>query len=351
MSVNSIQDSGMIYSRARRIYLDVKVWLYRKAFSLAGVRFTYRLIKGRELAKYRDKLIHSMHYPQSVSNAGILCEEGGFLSVVKNQTFSFFKEIGISLPSNTLPGSQEDLKRLYRVDFDSDWSVKKLNKIQATIDGLIVGDNAGLEDARLFRYKGEVWMYATLSGHTKQCWPCIGRLHNNEVTLVRPKYDVESPQKNWMPFEANGNLYLEYSVNPHIVLSYDPESAECTLVGNTSCRENVPALQMHGGAPAIWCDSGHFLGLANTQEYFWYQKRYYAALFYLFEATPPFRVTHISRPIRIGSYKERIRYVAGMSMLSNRCSLIISIGIGDCDNCIVELKLSDIWKELESVTE
>ncbi|MCH8084225.1 MAG: hypothetical protein IH885_08310, partial [Myxococcales bacterium] len=141
---------------------------------------------------------------------------------------------------------------------NSDWSVKKLSKIQATIDNLIVGDNEGLEDARLFCYKGDVWMYATISGHTKKSWPCIGRLYNNEVTLLRLKYDVESPQKNWMPFEVNGNLYLEYSVNPHIVLSCNPQTAECALVSNTAYQSNGSALQTHGGAPPVLIDADHF---------------------------------------------------------------------------------------------
>jgi hypothetical protein len=291
-----------------------------------------------------------MHYPQSVTNSGILCEADGFLSVVKNQTFSFCDEIGVNLSSDSWKDGLDDLKRLYRVDFNFDWSVNKLNKIQADIGGLVIGDNEGLEDARLFRYNDDVWMYATLSGHTKQCWPCFGRLNGNKVTLSKPKYHVEPPQKNWMPFEAAGKLYLEYSVNPHIVLSYDPRSSECFLVGNTSYKENTPSLQLHGGAPAIRYDNGRYLGVANTQEYFWYQERYYAAQFYLFEATPPFKVTHVSKPMRIGSYKERIRYVAGMSILNDRRSVIISLGIGDCDNAIFELKINDIRNELDCVS-
>lgn len=334
------------YSIVRSIYLNLKKWLYSKLFSQLGVRFKYKLIEGIILTKFRDKLIHKMQYPQSVCNAGILQNGGQVLSIVKNQTFSFCKEIGVSLSLNTKTYGQKDLKRLYKIDFSSDWSVNKLNKVHAKVDNIVIDDDGGLEDSRLFRYRDEVWMYATVSGHTKDCWPCIGKLHGSHVTLKRPKYNVSSPQKNWMPFEVDTIMYLEYSVNPHVVLSYDPKTAECKLVGNTIYLEGFHGLEVHGGAPAVRYDADYFLGVANTQERFWYQERYYAAIFYLFETMPPFRVTHVSRPIRIGGYKERIRYVVGMFISKNQNSLILSLGVCDCDNFVIKVKLSDIWKEL-----
>ena len=46
----------MKYSRARRIYLDVKVWLYRKAFSLAGVRFCVPTNKREKVGKIEQMI-------------------------------------------------------------------------------------------------------------------------------------------------------------------------------------------------------------------------------------------------------------------------------------------------------
>ena len=63
-----------------------------------------------------------------------------------------------------------------------------------------------------------------------------------------------------MPFEYNGLLYLEYSINPHIVLSYNPQTTQCSEVGRGKLNEALSRFQVHGGAPALRYNENNFLG-------------------------------------------------------------------------------------------
>ena len=257
--------------------------------------------------------------------------------------------MGIKLAGKEQFKGKEHLKQLYRVDVDQFWNINKIRKIESTLGGVTVGADQGLEDARLFAYGNNVWMCATIGGHTKNSWPVFGMLEEDRVRLGRPVYAKTSPQKNWMPFVLNGQLYLEYSINPHIVLSFDPLTGQCIEIAQGRINAQLARFEIHGGAPALRYTASSYLGLANTQERFWYQERYYGAVFYLFNAEPPFTITHMSRPLRIGSRKERVSYAAGMLFSGDRNSLLVSIGLCDCDNIIVSLSIKDIMAKLKPV--
>ena len=344
----------MIIERIRELYAvflrRVKIPFYKLAFRHIGSRWSYLQLKGKVLVAFRDAMLTSMRYHQSLCNAGLIREEGMYVCVVKNQTFSFCNEMK-GIVADTLGNhSDKDLKCLFRAEFSTEWALEDVQEIRAQVNGINVGNEDGLEDARLFRFLGNVWMYATVNGHNKTSWPVLGRLEENHAVLRKPKYEVPTPQKNWMPFEWNNRLYLEYSVNPHIVLRYHIDTDKCVCAGSNPVVCGFAIFEIHGGAPALRYDEDNFLGLANTQERFWYQERYYGAVFYLFDAKPPFRINRMTKPFRIKGRSERINYITGMEFSEERDHLILSIGVSDCDNVVVCLPMSSVLNALKPVT-
>lgn len=328
----------------RRILLKrVKIPLNRLWFQQVRSRLDYPMMRGRTHATFRSLFSGIVQYPQSICNAGLIQAGGRWLSVFKNQTFTVNPAAG----KRNLGMNDSNLKRLYVAEFDEDWQVHTAGPLQVTEGERTISDDQCLEDARLFSFKGETWMCATMGGHGLGAWPCFGRLRNGQVEIHRPQLDVQPPQKNWMPFECQGRLYLEYMVSPRRILRYDPEGGSLTFEAGE--EQAWISGVIHGGAPAVRLSEEYFLGVANVQRRFWYQERYYAAVFYLFEARPPFRVHSATRPLRLNTRKERVQYVAGMVLDESVQKLFLSFGLNDYDNKIMSLDVNRITRRLREV--
>jgi hypothetical protein len=328
----------------KRVLLNtVKIPLYRRWFLSVQCRFDYPVIRGKTLVEFRKLFSERVQYSQSICNAGLIRVDDRWLSVFKNQTFTAEPSAQPAGPD----GIDLGLKRLYFAELDEEWQVAYFGALQASEGGRRVSEEQGLEDARLFSFRGETWMCATMGGHQKGAWPCFGRLQRGRVDLMTPRLDVEPPQKNWMPFELDGHLYLEYTVSPRRILRYEPEAGTLTFEEGAG-EEWYPGI-IHGGAPAVRFSEEYFLGVANVQHLFWYQDRYYAALFYLFEARPPFRVRFATGSLRLNSGKQRVQYVTGMVFDEKKQKLMLSFGVNDFDNKIISVDVQRITRRLKEV--
>jgi hypothetical protein len=117
----------------------------------------------------------------------------------------------------------------------------------------------GLEDCRLFRYRGRLWCTCTTRERNAQ-----GRC---EIALVRldDDYNVDhiqlltgihpgQHQKNWVPLVRGDDLFLIYSADPTVVLKYDFDAGLAAVhrVSNPracleSCRGSSQALEVKDG--------------------------------------------------------------------------------------------------------
>ncbi len=325
----------------RLLIAHIKIPLYRQWFRWVESR-DYPIIGGRVCAQYRSLFGDKVKHPQSICNAGLLKVGGLWITVFKNQTFTVD-------PAARKKYSDNDpaLKQLYRASFSEDWIVQDVSPLYAEQDGEKIGESQGFEDARLFFYRDEIWCCATLGGHQISAWPCFGRLQGPAVELLLPDLGVDPPQKNWMPFEVNGQLYLEYSISPRRILQYAPESG--VIAFETGSEQDWFDGIIHGGAPAVRLSEAYFLGVANVQRLFWYQERYYAAVFYLFEAQPPFRVKYATPLTRVVSTKDRVQYVTGMVLDESKEHLFLSFGVNDYDNWVVSVNVARIVGMLTEV--
>ena len=225
--------------------------------------------------------------------------------------------------------------------------------------------NNGVEDPRVFLFRKELWVAANANGSRKthECVPlmCIWKMSDprNTFRYIKTPRSLGSDnqsQKNWAPFEWNGELLFEYSVNPHIILRTNIESGK-TIIIYKSEDTNKPKLSGGGAAIAVYIGKRkYFLNIAhlwlpvgNWLEIFksyysegrMYNRDYYH-YFYLFEAEPPFRIVFMSDAFKIAGGSEKVQFAGGCTYNSDQNKIVISYGKKDCDTAFAFYDIKDI---------
>ena len=121
-------------------------------------------------------------------------------------------------------------------------------------------------------------------------------------------------EKNWSPFSWGGGIYLEYSIEPRLVLSLNLETGLATplfpITSSPAVRAWLERLgPVSGGTPAVYVAGADlFLALAHVKRF---AKRgssrtatsatVYKHFWYTFEPRPPFRILGASTPFTLPS--------------------------------------------------
>lgn len=294
----------------------------------------------------------------------------------------------------------------YYINVNEDGSVRNLRQLNLGYRDFIsctkhAGDvyANGIEDSRLFLFKGEEWVIGNSLGWKRQQYPCINAMcifkvkdPKNTFCILKPPEGV-SPrqrQKNWSPFEYDGELYCEYGMEPHIILKIDPETGVTKEVYRTGAgtQDITAETSLRGGAPPILIINPYFKSgksdklseldtnitqtvemvkldnkqtelpklvkpskvnklLASFPEKFYLGVGHtrtriasdYLHFFYIFEVEPPFRMLKITPQFKLDG-KERIQFAAGLSEYDGM--IYISYGVDDCYNRISRFELYDI---------
>jgi hypothetical protein len=262
---------------------------------------------------------------------------------------------------NTLPA----FSYTYYINLNDDGTVKDIGKIPLEYDTFnncmeSMGDiyAGGIEDPRLFIYKEEEWVMCNSLGLLQQPHPCINAMSIFKISdpvisfriLESPlNVDPKQRQKNWSPFEYNGELYCEYSLYPHIILKVNVDlglteekwrtgSEPDNIVSNTSLRGGAPPILINN--PDIYRYNNlppkFYMGVGHTRN----ENHEYLHFFYAFEALPPFKMIGRSIPFKLDG-NERVQFVAGLSCLDDM--MYISYGVDDCYNRISKFHSGDIF--------
>ncbi len=177
------------------------------------------------------------------------------------------------------------------------------------------------EDARIFRWNGELYLIYNDNptflnpSSTQRRDMHIAKLEwiDNAYKLSLPlklfhplKYPTAKWQKNWVPFEWEGNLLFSYSIIPHEVLFADAFTGECHPCIQTAClgpnwkwgviRGGTPAQAFEGEYLAFFHSSLKARSLASEGV----EMHHYFAGAYTFESNPPFSITAMSQQPIIG---------------------------------------------------
>eukprot|EP00929_Paragymnodinium_shiwhaense_P021372 TRINITY_DN13956_c0_g1_i1.p1 TRINITY_DN13956_c0_g1~~TRINITY_DN13956_c0_g1_i1.p1 ORF type:complete len:523 (+),score=108.32 TRINITY_DN13956_c0_g1_i1:72-1640(+) len=251
----------------------------------------------------------------------------------------------------------------------------------------------GADDGRLLLLKGEPWLlFAVVApkGHTEYCFHhmmlCPLEVPETADGVVKCKRSLplqfdeadaisESHrkagrlpnvhQKNWVPFVADDNLYLVFTIEPFVVLKVDLETGRCTQQSKSktsafkvfqaaSKGDGHSTMGVHGGSPFLQLPVAvskeqEFLAIGriargNTQ---------YSLLFYTIAADDDgFKIRRVSPIFCFGSSSpshqglcETIQFAGGL-MLDAFGNLVVTYGTNDCEAKIAFLPLERVQKML-----
>ena len=258
----------------------------------------------------------------------------------------------------------------YYINLDEKGSVKSLfpinidyklfNKCTESAGGIHI---SGVEDPRIFLFKGEQWVIANSLGLEHQQNPCVNTMcifkisdPSNTFRLLVPPLNVNpyQRQKNWSPFEYNDELFCEYSIEPHVILKIDVDTGlteehwqsgqeSLDIEDDTSYRGGAPPIlvtnpqfKTKSSIDSITLPERFYLGVGHTRTR---STSNYLHFFYIFEAEPPFKMLRITPTFKLDG-NERIQFASGLSVADDK--VYISYGVEDCSNRISIFYINDI---------
>lgn len=137
---------------------------------------------------------------------------------------------------------------------------------------------------------------------------CLGELIFDGESFYIDEPDIitdfpgENPlrfEKNWVPFEYNGELLLSQTINPHIVLRPYLGTDACEMVASTEAQIDWPWGMLRGGTTALhigdrYLSIFHSTIEIKTDHSLGKKISHYFMGAYTFSDTPPFQLTAIS---------------------------------------------------------
>lgn len=298
------------------------------------------------------KYILSETPPIGLYNMSVKKIEDGYSGVVRGSTWNGCcdnnQAPAFSYPYSIVLDETGIIKDLHRIDLD----YTDLSNCTECFQNIYAN---GIEDPRLFSFKGQDWIIGNCLGSSKQPHPCVNAMCIFKISDPITSFRVLIPpigvgamqrQKNWSPFVWEDKLYCEYSIKPHIIFKIDVETGlteELYRTGDTSVDITADD-SLRGGTPPVLIElvgRKLFLGIGHIRSS---STSDYLHFLYTFEAEPPFKVNKITRVFKLDK-AEKIQFAAGLSALND--NIYISYGVDDCYNRISVYNLQRILTLLD----
>jgi predicted GH43/DUF377 family glycosyl hydrolase len=111
--------------------------------------------------------------------------------------------------------------------------------------------------------------------------------------------DPKKQEKNWIPFDYNGELFFNYSIEPHRVLQPIADTNSCATFSQTSAHIKWNWGILRGGSPAEKINDQYVAFFHSVKDMVSLQSKglriiHYFMGAYTFNTEPPFNVTKIS---------------------------------------------------------
>jgi len=208
----------------------------------------------------------------------------------------------------------------------------------------------GFEDSRIFEFHGKHWIICYFRGKNFPFPSLVDTEDFGHYIIIFPLDKSQNPvildyknrkvmEKNWMPFEYNGELYVVYSIKPHKILKVNTKNGECTDFSAT----DFPGMEIeqdigNGAPPQLFNVRGkdYFLGMGHVRGEIdgeMIRKNF----LYLFEAKPPFKIVAMSKIFDILDNFIFIEFGSGLLVNEKDEEVYISFGKDDCHGIIVTL--------------
>jgi predicted GH43/DUF377 family glycosyl hydrolase len=174
-----------------------------------------------------------------------------------------------------------------------------------------------VQDPRFITVKSK--LYVVYSNIYNLPGESLRRFYISEVIFDRYKFVAINPEvflnfdgipnnkfeKNWVPFEYNGNLLLEYTINPQKVFLPRFGVSKCETVACNPLFQEWDWGVLRGGTQAVLVDGSYLAFFHATRPMTTVQSggksmQHYFMGAYTFESQPPFAVTKMSPEIIVG---------------------------------------------------
>jgi tetratricopeptide (TPR) repeat protein len=202
----------------------------------------------------------------------------------------------------------------------------------------------GLEDCRLFRFQGANWFTCSVyDANPKNIIQiALGKIEEGGACMqltplqgpIEGKYE-----KNWLPFELNGEIHLIYTHDPFILLKPDAATGKCEKVLETTSL--FDCTNFRGSAGPIPFDEGY---LTLVHEVAYPGRRYYLHRFVYLDNQ--FNITKLSPPFYIKT--RGIEYCSGMTVDHAGKNLVITLGVEDKEAYIALTPMDEVRNSLMS---
>jgi predicted GH43/DUF377 family glycosyl hydrolase len=244
--------------------------------------------------------------------------------------------------------------RLLVCELDFNFQLKK-----DTARFLDVGSDRGMfhvEDPRLFLCDGKINL---VYGDGYKVYHAVLRddlsvEYWNNITnfgiIGLKEHDIR--EKNWAPFDYNGQFAVVYSDSPRVI--YFPYTGKIVISGQDVEWDYG---QVRGGTPAIKWNGQYvtfFHSALNDNGKYWVDGRTYFVGAYTFEPKPPFKVTAITKiPLMKGELGPpnpiavviKALFPAGVAPTHD--SFYVSLGMNDSSTGVLRISKSLLEKILE----
>lgn len=234
------------------------------------------------------------------------------------------------------------------------------------------------EDARLFVHQGQIFIiygnyrYSSYDNCKTLDWNSIkehveiakvkieGDRFSVENLLPLIKHPHQAREKNWVPFEWNGDLFFGYYPVPHEILQPNLMTGMCETVSKIHAKVDWPWGELRGGTPAQLINGEYltfFHSSINTKSsiaWIFPQLHYFMGA-YTFSSQPPFEITKISSvPLKAAGmytksgYSKSVIFPGGFVVMEQ--DVYIAYGRDDCEIWIAKISQEKLIESLIPVS-
>lgn len=183
---------------------------------------------------------------------------------------------------------------------------------------------------------------------------------SHPLRLIYKNKNEQIREKNWMPFEWNGSLFLTYYPVPHEIIRSNMNDGLCELFSITYPKTQWNWGEIRGGTPPIKIDNAYlsfFHSSKHMQSNVSPQKKFHYFMgAYTFLPDPPFTITRISpNPIisegmyTYTEYPHQVIFPCGC--IDHNDFLYVSYGKNDSEMWIAKIPKQELLNSLIPVAQ
>jgi tetratricopeptide (TPR) repeat protein len=288
-------------------------------------------------------------------NPSIINDQNGYTMIYRSVNYEHDPARGTY---DSMEGDGVIRTRNYLVKLDREFNVISSHEIINNIQtDKYPSSVEGMEDCRLFIHQSRYWFTCTSCETRVRRIPriCLARLSRRpnqdgyyEVDFFKPLNglkDEGSCEKNWLPFEDEGEIRVIYDYEPFVVAKVDRNSGSITPV--QKCKMPYNLSRFRGSAGPIDFDRGYLFVIHEVtfRHVGGYTRRYYFHRFVWMDRK--YQLQKFSKPFYFE--EKTTEFCSGICSFVEGGKLILTCGLKDKEAKAYWVKMDLVRKMLRTV--